>query len=138
VDGAGFDGAEVVVTMACCEAAAAVGAFWLTRPGDIPARDFSREGFLEPDLPNPQECAMDGPAVYPTTAPATAPTGPNTTAPDSAPKAASPPRPSARASVGANAKNIADARTSLFIRGSRRTLLVLQVTLELRPNNGTV
>jgi len=32
---------------------------------------------------------MDGPAVYPTNAPATAPTGPNTTAPDRAPKAAS-------------------------------------------------
>ncbi len=45
---------------------------------------------------------MDGPAVYPTNAPATAPTGPNTTAPDRAPKAASPPRsmlPSEQAST---------------------------------------
>ena len=61
---------------------------------------------------------MDGPAVYPTTAPATAPTGPNTTAPETAPKAASLPRPWANAIAGANVKNIADARTSLFIYGS--------------------
>src|SRR5205085_7017652 len=40
----------------------------------------------------PEECAIDGPAAYPTTAPATAPTGPHTPAPDSAPSAASPPR----------------------------------------------
>jgi len=119
---AGLAGAEVVVALAISGLAAVVGVFWLTRLGDIPACDFSRAGFFEPDLLNPQECAIDGPAVYPTTAPATAPTGPNTTAPDRAPKAASPPRPSARASAGANVKNIADARTSLFICGSRRTL----------------
>jgi len=122
VDDAGLAGAEVIVALACSGLAAVVGVFWLTRLGDIPAWDFSRAGFFEPDLLNPQECAIDGPAVYPTTAPATAPTGPNTTAPDRAPKAASPPRPSARASAGANVKNIADARTSLFICGSRRTL----------------
>jgi hypothetical protein len=40
----------------------------------------------------PQDCAIPGPAVKPTRAPASAPTGPNTTAPDSAPSAASPPR----------------------------------------------
>jgi hypothetical protein len=61
---------------------------------------------------------MDGPAVYPTTAPATAPTGPNTTAPETAPKAASLPRPCASAIAGANVKKIADPRTSLFIYGS--------------------
>ena len=64
---------------------------------------------------------MDGPAVYPMTAPATAPTGPNTTAPETAPKAASLPRPCASAIAGANVKdiaNIADPRTSLFIYGS--------------------
>jgi hypothetical protein len=65
---------------------------------------------------------MDGPAVYPTTAPATAPTGPNTTAPETAPKAASLPRPWASAIAGANVKNIADPRTSLFIYGSRFAL----------------
>jgi hypothetical protein len=58
---------------------------------------------------------MEGPAVYPTTAPATAPTGPNTTAPDTAPKAASPPRPWAQLCAGANVNAMADARTSLFI-----------------------
>jgi len=41
---------------------------------------------------NPQERAIDGPAEYPTNAPATAPMGPRTTAPDKAPSAASPTR----------------------------------------------
>jgi hypothetical protein len=118
-DGAGPDGAEVATVPDCSGPDAATGTFWVTRRGDSPAWDFARDCFLEPDLPNPQECAMDGPAVYPTTAPATAPTGPSTTAPDKAPKAASPPRPWARAIAGANVKNIADARKSLFMYGSR-------------------
>jgi hypothetical protein len=82
VDGPGLADAEVLVVPVCSGLPAVAGVFWLTRLGDIPAWDFSREGFFEPDLLNPQECAMDGPAVYPTTAPATNPTGPNTTAPD--------------------------------------------------------
>jgi hypothetical protein len=121
VDEAGLAGAEVVAIPVRSALAAVAAVFWLSRLGAIPAWDLSREGFFEPDFLNPQERAIDGPAVYPTTAPATKPTGPNTTAPDRAPKAASPPRPSARA-AGTNVKNIADARTSLFIRGSRRTL----------------
>jgi hypothetical protein len=44
------------------------------------------------DRLKPHEWAIDGPAVYPTTAPASAPMGPNTTAPDNAPSAASLPR----------------------------------------------
>jgi hypothetical protein len=58
---------------------------------------------------------MDGPAVYPTNAPATAPTGPNTTAPDKAPKAASPPRSWANAPVGTSVNDTAAATTSLFM-----------------------
>jgi hypothetical protein len=60
---------------------------------------------------------MDGPAVYPTNAPATAPTGPNTTAPDKAPKAASPPRSWADAPVGTSVNDSAAATTSLFMCG---------------------
>lgn len=52
----------------------------------------------------PHECAIDGPAVKPTTAPATAPTGPSTTAPDSAPRAASPARSWAFAIEGTRAR----------------------------------
>ncbi len=58
---------------------------------------------------------MDGPAVYPTNAPATAPTGPNTTAPDKAPKAASPPRSWANAPIGTSVNDTAAATTSLFM-----------------------
>jgi hypothetical protein len=110
-------GAEAAVDPVDSGLAAVAVVFWLTR--DISPRDLSRASFREPDLLNPQECAMDGPAVNPTTAPATAPTGPNTTAPDTAPKAASPPRPWAQLSAGASVSNITDARTSLFISGSR-------------------
>ena len=58
---------------------------------------------------------MDGPAVYPTNAPATAPTGPNTTAPDKAPRAASPPRSWANAPIGTSVNDTAATTTSLFM-----------------------
>jgi hypothetical protein len=58
-----------------------------------------------PDRLKPHERAIDGPAVYPTTAPATAPIGPNTTAPDKAPSAASPPRCCASVADGTSAAN---------------------------------
>src|ERR1700756_1542051 len=51
----------------------------------------------------PQDRAIDGPAVYPTTAPATAPIGPSTTAPDTAPNAASPARSPALSSADISA-----------------------------------
>jgi hypothetical protein len=38
---------------------AAIGVFWLTRLGDVPAR----EALLDAGLRNPQERAIDGPAV---------------------------------------------------------------------------
>jgi len=62
---------------------------------------------------------MDGPAVYPTNAPATAPIGPNTTAPDKAPKAASPPRSWANAPIGTSVKDTTAATISLFMCASR-------------------
>jgi hypothetical protein len=71
---------------------------------------------------------MEGPAVYPTTAPATAPTGPNTTAPDRAPKAASPPRAWAQLCAGASVKAMADARRSLFIQRFPPNSLMEHVT----------
>src|SRR4051812_46744831 len=65
----------------------------------------------------PQECAIDGPAAYPTAAPAIAPIGPNTTAPDSAPRAASPPRcSSAFACVDMSASAKAAIAMFRFIR----------------------
>jgi hypothetical protein len=63
---------------------------------------------------------MDGPAVYPTNAPATAPTGPKITAPDKAPNAASPPRSWANAPIGTSVKNITAATISLFMCVSRK------------------
>jgi len=81
---------------------------------------------------------MEGPAVYPTTAPATAPTGPNTTAPDTAPKAASPPRPWAQAWVETSVKPMTDARTNLFIWEVPPNNLREHVTPELRLNQGTI
>jgi hypothetical protein len=117
-DGAALGGAEARAIGS--EPAAVAVVFWLTRLGAV-SRDLSRATRLEPDLLNPQECAIDGPAVYPTTAPATAPTGPNTTAPDTAPKAASPPRLWANA-AGASAKDMTDARINLFILGSHQTV----------------
>ena len=120
---AGFGGGAGPLVVAVCSGLPAVARVFWPKGAAIFRLEFPPGWFLpRPDFSNPQERAMDGPAVYPTTAPATNPTGPNTTAPDRAPKAASPPRPSARASAGANVKNIADARTSLFICGSRRTL----------------
>jgi hypothetical protein len=69
----------------------------------------------DPDRPTPQECAIEGPAVYPITAPATAPTGPSTTAPDTAPKAASPARFCALASNGVNDAATSATTSSFFI-----------------------
>jgi len=63
---------------------------------------------------------MDGPAVYPTNAPATAPTGPNTNAPDIAPKAASPPRSWAVAPIGTSVNDTTAAITIFFICASRK------------------
>jgi hypothetical protein len=60
----------------------------------------------------PQDRAIDGPAVKPTTAPATAPIGPSTTAPDNAPKAASPTRSWAIAAEDISARESATLATS--------------------------
>ena len=84
-------------------------------------RVFTRDWLSRrPEPLNPQERAMDGPAVYPTNAPATAPIGPNTTAPDKAPKAASPPRSWANAPIGTSVKDTAAAITIFFICASRK------------------
>jgi hypothetical protein len=80
---------------------------------------------------NPQERAMEGPAVYPTNAPATAPIGPNTTAPDKAPKAASPPRSWANAPTGTSVKDTSAATISLCMCVSRNC-----PSNRLRPNCG--
>ena len=68
------------------------------------------------DPPKPQDRAMDGPAVKPTTAPATAPIGPSTTAPDNAPKAASPTRSWAIAAEDISARVSTTNANVFFIR----------------------
>jgi hypothetical protein len=68
------------------------------------------------DPPKPQDRAIDGPAVKPTTAPATAPIGPSTTAPDNAPKAASPARSSAIAAEDISARVSTTNANVFFIR----------------------
>src|SRR5690242_6075196 len=67
------------------------------------------------DRCNPQACAIDGPAVNPTTAPATAPTGPSTIAPDTAPSAASAARSCACAAAGASRSMATMATRSLVM-----------------------
>jgi len=64
----------------------------------------------------PQDRAIDGPAVKPTTAPATAPIGPSTTAPDNAPKAASPTRSWAIAAEDISARVSTTNANVFFIR----------------------
>ena len=75
-----------------------------------------RGGRVWLDPPKPQDRAIDGPAVKPTTAPATAPIGPSTTAPDNAPKAASPTRSWAIAAEDISARVSTTNANVFFIR----------------------
>ena len=84
---------------------------WAPRLACVARRVRDRDA----DRPIPQECAIEGPAVYPMNAPATAPTGPKTTAPDTAPRAASPARFCALASNEINDPAISAATKSFFI-----------------------
>jgi len=75
--------------------------------------------------PTPQERAIDGPAVYPTSAPAAAPIGPSTKAPDNAPSAASPTRSSAIAAEDIKARESATPAIVFLIRVPLTSLGIL-------------